>query len=399
MKPNVMLLIPEMCTGGAQRSLAKLSVEFAHHATVSFVVFNHIQPFAYTVGGEIFSLEVYPKNNWFHKSLSFWQRVRRLRELKKRLKIDVCISFLEGADYINVLSKRTEKVILSIRGSKLHDEIMQAYLFSFRTKLLIPWLYRRADLIIAINQGITNELTKVFKIPKNRVRTIYNFYDFDEINLQAKEPKVEYLDSFYDFPVLITAGRLASEKRLTYLLEVFVELKKTKNNVKFIFIGDGPELTSLLQFCRDMKLNTNGDTSVGEIPDVIFMGNQENVFKYLKGSSVFLLNSSSEGLPNGMIEAMICGIPVISSDCPYGPREILAPDLVGEIDDPFITPSGILMPLANSEKNLQTWAHIVLSVLNDAQLRHQLSEGARKRGRAYDKQTIMREWLNTLKSK
>ena len=54
---------------------------------------------------------------------------------------------------MNVLSKSNEKVMLSIRGSKLHDEIMRGYLFWFRSKILIPWIYKKADLIIAVNQG------------------------------------------------------------------------------------------------------------------------------------------------------------------------------------------------------------------------------------------------------
>jgi glycosyltransferase involved in cell wall biosynthesis len=397
MKPKLMLLIPEMCTGGAQRSLAKLSIELSHHASIFFVVFNLSQPFAYPVAGDIFSLEVYPKRHWSSKIFSFWQRVVRLRKLKRRLRINVCISFLEGADYINILSKSREKVVLSIRGSKLHDEVMQAHLFKFRSKILIPWLYRRADSIVTINRGIMWEMIESFKIPDHLVQTIYNFYDFSEIKTQATMPKEEFLDKFYESPVLVTTGRLAPEKRLSYLLKVFAELRSFKTNVKFIFIGDGPELQQLLKLCQETSLLTNYDSLNGKIPDVIFMGNQENVFKYLNGSSVFLLNSSSEGLPNGMIEAMICGIPVIASDCPYGPKEILAPELnIITVDKPHITSNGILMPLDNSKENILIWAQTINALLDDERLRDRLSDCGRERSRIYHKETIMAQWIAML---
>jgi glycosyltransferase involved in cell wall biosynthesis len=178
---------------------------------------------------------------------------------------------------------------------------------------------------------------------------------------------------------------------------VFAELRKLKNNVKFIFVGDGPELDRLLKFCNETSLLTNYDPLAVKIPDVMFMGIQENVFKYLNGSSVFLLNSSSEGLPNGMIEAMICGIPVIASDCPYGPKEILAPDVntLG-VSEPYVTSNGILMPLDNSEENLRTWAQTINSLLDDEQLRHRLSKGGRERTQIYDKEAIVAQWVAML---
>ncbi len=284
MKTKVMLIIPEMCMGGAQRSLSKLSLEIVPHVTIFFVVFNHDHPIAYPIGGELLSLEVYPGKGWLSKAIAFWKRVKKVKELKKKLQIDVAISFLEGADYVNVLSKTTEKVVLSIRGSKVHDEIMLSYFYWFRSKILIPWLYKKADLIVSVNLGIQNELVNTYRISKDKVRTINNFYDFDDITSLAREPKDDYLNKLYQYPVLVTTGRLAPEKRLSYLINTFIDLKKIRQNVRFIIIGDGPELSKLINLCHDANLHISEGHYTGEPPDIIFTGNQKNVFKYLNGA-------------------------------------------------------------------------------------------------------------------
>jgi glycosyltransferase involved in cell wall biosynthesis len=399
MHKKVMLIIPEMCMGGAQRSLANLSLELAQQVRIFFVVFNRDLPIAYPIGGELLSLEVYPGKGWLNKAVAFWQRVKRLRTLKNKLQVDVSISFLEGADYINVLSKTNEKVVLSIRGSKVHDEIMHTHFFWFRSKILIPWLYKHADLIVSVNQGIAKELSDIYNLPKDRLKTINNFYDFDEINSLAIEPKEQPLNDIYKFPLLITTGRLAPEKRLDYLIRVFKAIKKIRNDVRFIIIGSGPELNNLLDFCHETNLRISHGSYSGETPDIIFMGNQTNVFKYLKGASLYLLNSSSEGFPNGMIEAMICGVPVISSDCPYGPREIIAPELrKSSIEDPYVNSTGVLMPLTNSDKELHIWVNTIISTLDNNELRNEMIQTSLERDRDLNRDEIIRQRLNIIQN-
>lgn len=213
----------------------------------------------------------------------------------------------------------------------------------------------------------------------------------------AREAKEQYLSKLYQFPILITTGRLAPEKRLIYLLRVFIELKKIKNDIRFVLIGDGPDLGPLLQICNSANLRTSQGSFTDETPDVIFLGNQRNVFKYLNGASLYLLNSSSEGFPNGMVEAMICDVPVMSSDCPYGPREILAPELnILQLDKAHVNSRGILMPLDNSEKNIATWVGTIASVLDDAELKTRLSKGGRERILEFDTERIISQWLSVI---
>jgi glycosyltransferase involved in cell wall biosynthesis len=397
MKTNLMLIIPEMCMGGAQRSLANLSHELAENANIFLVVFNKQKDVYYGISGTLLSLEVYPGKGWFNKGLALWRRIKKLRALKKELAIDVSISFLEGADYVNILTRGKEKVIISVRGSKIHDEIMKRYHFWFRSRVLIPWIYRKADLIVTVNHGIKNELVEYYGLSDNKIQTINNFYDVDHIRSLSTEKKEEYLDIIYQSPLLITTGRLAPEKRLGYLIRVFIALKKILGDVRLIIAGEGPELAKLLQQCRQANLRVSQGASEGEVPDVIFMGNQQNVFKYLSGSSVYLLNSSSEGFPNGMIEAMICGVPVISTDCPYGPREILAPELNGPpLDKPYMNSTGVLMPLSNTDNDLDHWLQCLSSILENNEYRNKLVQGGLARLSEFNKEKIIAQWLQIL---
>ncbi len=395
---KILLIIPEMMMGGAQRSISKLSLEFSKHHIVYLVVFNTVDGVAYSHGGELISLDVMPTGGIFNKIKSFAQRVNRLRKLKKDLDVDVSISFLEGADYINILSRLREKIILSIRGSKRYDETIQGKFSLLRNKVLIPWLYRKADLIVTVNHGIVGELRTSYGLGKSNILTIGNFYDTEEIKRLSVEPKSNSLTRIYADRVLVITGRLAVEKGLKQLLQIFHQLKKVHKNLRFVVVGDGPELSELISIANQLNLKVEMGFDFQESPDVIFAGSQPNVFTFLKGATLFLMNSSSEGFPNGLVEAMICGVPVVSSDCPYGPREILAPEFpfVSSITKPYISSSGILMPMIVTERDEKMWVEMLNDILGKKDLLSQLVQNGQQRADQFEKELIMEKWYNAL---
>lgn len=395
---RLMLVIPEMAVGGAQRSLAKLSIEFARYFHVFLVVFNNERNVFYPVGGEVYSLDVHPRNNLISKGFAFKKRINRLRELKKELDIDVSLSFLEGADYINVLSKGREKVVLSIRGSKLHDENLLNYFFWLRSNVLIPWLYKKADAVVVVNEGIAIELKKHHKLAASKIVTIGNFYDTETIvrlSYEAKEAKIKGL---YNKKILVTSGRLSVEKGIAGLISIFHELKKRRDDIILMIIGDGPEKEALFQHAIDKGLKVADKDLMIASPDVVFMGLQQNVFKYLRDSSLYLMNSSSEGFPNGLVEAMICDVPVVSSNCPYGPAEILAPGLPNySINEaPLISRFGVLMPVQSGNRHIDTWVSMLSDLLDQEDLRTRLSAAAFERTSDFDQDLIVKQWLEVI---
>jgi glycosyltransferase involved in cell wall biosynthesis len=395
---RILLIIPELSLGGAQRSLSKLSLEFARHNQVWLVVFNKLHTIPYNLGGELLSLNVTPTSTWWSKIVSFASRVRRLKKVKKKLNIDVAISFLEGADYINVLSRYNEKVVLSIRGSKVHDENMIRYFFWLRSRVLIPWLYKKADCIITVNEGIRQELIHQYKIASDKIFTIPNFYNRPEIKLLSLEKREAWVDELYTNKIIITSGRLAIEKGIKGLISVLKILKATERNITLVVIGDGPQHEELVQYARHEGLDVGDQNQKNPTSDIVFLGSQKNVFKYLRGADLYLLNSSSEGFPNGLVEAMICGVPVMSSNCPYGPQEILAPGINNDVwnEKPLVAPYGILMPVANRPERVGLWADTIKHMLHNENLLSKIAMQAAEHVRIFDKEEIIKTWFSIL---
>jgi glycosyltransferase involved in cell wall biosynthesis len=393
---KILLIIPEMITGGAQRSLANLSLELSQHFQLWLVVFNRETPVAYKHGGELISLDVVPGKSLFSKFIAFRKRVAALKKIKKDLQIDVAISFLEGADYVNVLSRGKEKVILSIRGSKVHDEIMRGSFFWLRSKLLIPQLYRKADAIMAVNAGIAAELKDYYGLQNDKIHVIGNFYDAELITLLSREPKTANLENLYRHPVLVTTGRLNKEKGLNYLIDIFAALKKLLPEIKLVVVGDGPEKEKLISRSSQLGLKSSNQLEWSETPEVVFTGNQENVFKFLNKAALYVMNSSSEGFPNGIVEAMLCRVPVASSNCPYGPAEILAPETKTNPDATYISEYGILLPIAHNDQTVNVWVENLFQIIKDDSLRKQLSEKAFIRASEFKKDNVIDQWLKLI---
>jgi len=397
---RILLIIPEMTMGGAQRSLSKLSLEFARNHRVWLVVFNKNEGVAYSYGGELLSLDVVPGGGLFNKFKSFMQRIMRLRRLKRELGIDVSISFLEGADYINILSKSSDRIVLSIRGSKRYDETIHGRFFWLRHKVLIPWLYCKADLLVTVNHGIAYELRTHYGLNMANIVTIGNFYNIEEITRLSEEPKEENLNRLYADQVLITTGRLAPEKGLKKLIYVFHGLKKKFRNIRLVMVGDGPEYQELILIFKQLNLDVQTGPDFDKLPDALLLGNQANVFKFLKGATLYLMNSSSEGFPNGLAEAMICQVPVVSSDCPYGPREILEPEysFTAPLLKPYMSPNGLLMPIINSDSDIQVWIETLSDILEKKEVSLSLAKKGRERINLFDQELIISQWYKVLEA-
>lgn len=399
-KRNVMLLIPEMAIGGAQRSLAKLSCELAVHYEVYLVVFNLNNEVAYPIGGKLINLDVHPGPTLVSKLSAFFERIRKTKQLKRQYNIDCAISFLEGADYVNILSRSREKVVVSVRGSKIHDENMHRYFFWIRKSLLIPVLYKKATEVVTVNRGIAREMIDNFKLLPSRIRTIGNFYDVAEVSMLSHEEKDQRWSGLYLRPVLVVTGRVSREKGISGIIRVFAKLRDKHPDVLLMIVGNGPDMERVLSTAEREGLRIGTDRHTPESPDVVFTGIQTNVFKYLRNAVAYLMNSSSEGFPNGLVEAMICEVPVVSSDCPYGPAELLNPDLPDYTvrDEPARTLYGYLLPRAETEHTIDLWVNCISCLLADKNARDEVASNAFRRALSFDKESVIGQWRSVIET-
>ena len=400
---KLLLLIPNLGLGGAQRVFHDHSEALAEHYAVTEAVFNTEGGNRYPSGNDLISLDVAGGGGLIRKSVHFARRVERLGALKRKLGVDVCVSHLEGADYVNLLSKGREKVVLCVHGSKAHDDNISGPVGWLRKRVLIPALYNRADKIVTVSRDIKRELIAHFGIKAEKVVTINNFFEVGRIAAASKEPLTDLELSLYaGAPVLVTSGRLTRQKNLEPLLGCVAALLR-RRPVKLVFVGDGELRADLAQRARELQLRVYqaGSAPMAMTPDydVYFLGYQSNPFKYIRPAALFVFPSAWEGFPMALGEAMSCGVPVVTTDCPTGPREMLAPNTASP-ESPLRqvekTEFGLLMPMLNRSATLaddqRVWVDALDNLLGDAAERQRLGRQAAQRMLDFTPEKIMGQW-------
>ena len=360
---KILILIPNLGRGGAQQVFRQQLKFLSTHFVTTGCVFNWNGAFPEDRSLNVKSLDVPAGNNFFTKAMFFWLRVWRLRKIKLENAVSLSISHLEGADYVNILSRGREKTICWIHGTKAHDQNIRGILGIIRSRLLIPITYRRVSTIITVSNGIAQEISQQFPLLSNKIETIHNGFDVNEIIALSKKPLASEFQSLFESNnTIITHCRLSRQKNLRALLAIFKKVP-IDGKTKLILLGDGEDRSALLSDCDDLQLSywtCWDDAPVNVEYQVYFLGHQPNPFNYLRSSSLYIMTSLWEGFPLALCEAMACGLPVIASDCFTGPREILFSEL-GEkqpIERVFQNELGFLMPLAINSNNesLQTWS-------------------------------------------
>jgi glycosyltransferase involved in cell wall biosynthesis len=213
---------------------------------------------------------------------------------------------------------------------------------NLRDKLL-PFLmkrtYIRAEGIIAVSAGVADDLALHLGIPRSMIQVIYNPIVDEELLERAK---LEVDDDWFAFgqpPVVLSAGRLVGLKDFPLLLKSFALVRKEIDS-RLMILGEGDKRPQIEALVKELGLD-----DVVSLPGFV-----ENPYAYMKRARAFVLSSRWEGLPNVLIEAMACGTPVISTDCPSGPREILE-------DGQY----GLLVPVGNEK----AMAEAILKVLKN----------------------------------
>lgn len=320
---NVLLIGSELGKGGAERSISLLSYYLQPYCNVTLCILSGTDRERYYKTCDDVVFVDPPASKSITGKITAWRyRLRKIKTIKKEKNIDVAISFLEGPDYVNVLTRGTEKIILSIRGSKIEDKEIAGLKGMLRKKILIPFLYKRADTIVCVTNALAQELNTHFGIPQDKLTTIYNFYETDLIKNAADEALTPEEAKIFQKPVLICSGRLHMAKEFDKLIRVFASVRQ-EMETRLVILGDGDMKEALCSLADSLGLSVCDWPQGYKDADIYFMGFRSNVFKFYRHSKVFVLSSSWEGFPNVLAEALICATPVVTTDCHTGPREIL----------------------------------------------------------------------------
>lgn len=207
------------------------------------------------------------------------------------------------------LSKNRKKTKLIVREANL---IKKGVTVSSFLHFLLGIVYKKSDMVISLSKGITKNIQENFGAKLN-IKTIYNPIDLNTIE-RLKEEKIENKKSDFDEKfIFINCGRLAEQKNQKILIEAFYRANLPKEKWQLNLLGDGLKREELENLTKKYNLQNN----------INFLGFQKNPYKYMKNSDLFILSSLWEGFGHVVAESMACGTPVLSTDCPHGPREIL----------------------------------------------------------------------------
>lgn len=232
---------------------------------------------------------------------------------------------------------------------------------------IVKLSYRHADVVAACSSAVADDIAKLSKLPRERVHVIYNPTDPD-IEAKAQEPVDHLWFNESKIPVILSVARLSPEKDLQTLVRAFSIVRKERP-ARLAILGEGSERTKLERLVKELGLEN----------DVWMPGFVDNPFKFMKRAAVFVLSSKFEGAPLVLAEALSVGIPVVSTDCPSGPREILEGGKWGK-----------LVPVGDHEK----LAEAILKTIESPPER----ESLKKRGRNFSIDEIGGKWLKVLGS-
>jgi N-acetylgalactosamine-N,N'-diacetylbacillosaminyl-diphospho-undecaprenol 4-alpha-N-acetylgalactosaminyltransferase len=332
---KISILIYSLAGGGAERVVSQLLQNLKkQNIDVTLVLMNNTIVYEIPKDTVIHYLEnSSPFELGVFKFLKLPLLAFRYQTFLRNENITVSLSFLTRPNYINSLANfynTKRKVILSERsnpsvqygGTSFHSLI---------NAFLIKKLFSKSNGIIANSEGNRKELIHNFGINSDKIMMIHNPIDLD--NISNYIPIRDFYDTnYFNF---ISVGRLTKGKNQELLLRAFNELKNKK--IRLYIFGDG-ELGSYLKN-EIVQLNLENQ--------VFLKGFSTDIFSYLKGADAFLFGSNHEGFPNVLVEAMACGLPIVSTNCPSGPNEIMEDYNLKKSADNIITKYGILVPVNN----------------------------------------------------
>ena len=387
-KKRIAILLVSMATAGAERVTANLLQHLHTEFDFHLVLLNpHIQHLDLPESVPIFALD--------HEKLGHTTRLEKLNNLLKmpllayryrqycqQNGIELSYSMLSRPNFINVLAR-----LMGFHGNVIIGQRSAASsLYSTSAwddrlgRQLIKWLYPHADAVVSNAQAIGVDLAKNFGLTKP-LFTVYNPIDVPRIEYLKTELisvlahpvnayfKLNTEGKYFEKFTFVSVGRQHPVKNYALILRAFAQLNDP--TTQLIIVGDAAQTTDDLPHLAKALSITDR---------VFFAGFQANPYKFMAKSHCFVLASRYEGFPNVLLEAMACGVPIVSSDCLSGPRELLAPTTdftktLPQNADNERAEFGILTPVGNVER----LAEAMRTMQNDADLRQYYVEKSRER--------------------
>lgn len=307
---SVAIYIHDLSPGGVERQTLALALELQQRGVDITLVVHQMR-------GELLPLlpSSVPVVN-LHAARTLHD-VGRLRHFLREAKPDILMANVDHNNVAAALAKA-----LSGTSTKLvicqHNPLSAEYHATVNwTHRLVPLAYRllasRINHAVAVSNGIARELQHDAGLPASKITTIYNAVIGSDFASRASQPVTHPWLVNKTCPVFVSAGRLVEMKDHRNLLHAFAQLRSTQP-ARLMVLGVGPMLAELQALAIALDV----------ADDVEFAGFVANPLPYMRAADAFVLSSRSEGFGNVLVEAMGCGTPILSTNCPHGPADILS---------------------------------------------------------------------------
>ncbi len=373
---KIALIIPRISGGGAERAVQTIGSYYngKGHTVYYFLLENSCLS-AYRVVGKVVHLSI------DMSQLDIWNIIysaQVLKDAKRKHGIDIAISFMEEANFLNSISKGREKTILSVRTPLSFRNDLKGLLYDRRW---IRLLYNRSDRIVTVSRFVGIDLIRKYGIRKSKVCVVPN-----PALMQGEAGEFERWA--YGEKAIVCVGRMEPVKQQDRLIRAFSYVRDNCPEARLIIVGDGKLRRYLERICREHNLDES----------VTFVGFSNNPGAYVKNARVFVLTSQAEGFPNAMVEAMAFGVPIVTTDSPGGCGEIvgkksnsthiqmcqygiLTPHIRGRVE--------INAPLVEEEIQL---GKALLMIINNDDMYKEYSNRSKQRAEYYSIDNVMGKW-------
>lgn len=397
---NLAIITPTLANGGAERIISTLSQStiLKEQYSLKIITFDNSSK------DYLFECDVIDLRERFSKELNaikpirFLNYIKIINKIKNEMQFDIVLSFMENMGIVNAITKKNETAIHAVSsylsGQFDYSKSIKKNLYVYLFRLLIRIFFNKLDGILTISKESKVDLIENFKILKKKIIVSYNPYDIKMINKMSEEDQIQKDSNIIR---IVNMGSLIDVKAQWNILRAFQILVEENNQLELLFIGRGENEQYLKNMTNKYHLNAK----------VKFIGYDTNPFKYLKNSDIYIMSSVREGLPNALIEAMVCGLPVIATDCSSGPREILAPksNYLEKTKTVEKSEFGILVPVnKNAKKKINALLdeqeklliEAIRILVKDKEMRKEYSIKSIKRSLDFDAEKIIPIWLDAI---
>jgi len=336
MKTKIAFIGYSLFAGGAEANIINILPYLTSNGfDPELLLFKNINEYKFQYTKRLKKMHIYSLLNTQRK-FSFIERplmilgliINAFRKIKKE-NYKVLVALVEYDPFFLTIffSVILRKKGILIVGDNLAEDLKRKPLVTrYLYALLFNLSFKLADKIICVSKGLGKNLQDNFHIPKHKIHIIYNGVNVKAIKNKAKTKLSEKYERFMrNHDVIVMLSRLVPKKGHTFVLNTLPSIITLFPRIKLYIIGQGSQYKLLKEKVKHLHLQNY----------VVFHGFEKtNPYKYIQKARLFLFSSVYEGFGNVLIEAMACGTPVISTNCQYGPKEILLNSKYG-----ILTPS------------------------------------------------------------